>query len=92
MTTRNCSNCNKNAGPDCGGRDPDLCTDCYWKKNGAAVKLIWNKDGKELVETREGLTPDDVVKLQKLEGKVCRPQDMVLVYVRIEHPGHHEIS
>jgi hypothetical protein len=86
-----CSRCESNrVGPDYGGRDPDLCTDCYWDKNGATVKLIWGVDGKEQVEEVSGLAPTEVKYLQNMERTVV--DGKYLIYVRIEHPGLHEIS
>ena len=54
------------------------------QKNGAVVKLFWARDGKEYVETINGVSPGALHRLQKSQGMVT--EKGILVYVRVEIP------
>jgi len=61
-----------------------VCTNCYWLKHGLTVKLIWAQDGREQIETREGVNPIDLYLLQESEGLTI--DGKVLIHVRVETP------
>ena len=67
------------------GLETGICTDCFWEKHGAVVKMFWLRDGREYVETLRAVTPGELYWLRESQGQA--DDKGVLVYVRVEVPG-----